>query len=227
MPGPVAGIFFYLYLIVAIFSRKIVGWEVQDRAAADLAATLIRQAVLSESCITRPVVLHADNGSPMKGATMKTTMEKPGITPSYSRPRFSNNNPFSEARFRTCKYRPNWPSKGFAAKADAQAWVKSCAKWYNGEQLHSAIRFVTSSASFRRTRVMLALIARRLPAAPFSLQKLGHKTQNDGQAKPAKSAAKKNVSRLPSRSGRNSGEVKTVDQMSPRCAAQVELPSFG
>ena len=121
MPGPVAGIFFYLYLIVAIFSRKIVGWEVQDRAAADLAATLIRQAVLSESCITRPVVLHADNGSPMKGATMKTTVEKPGITPSYSRPRFSNNNPFSEARFRTCKYRPNWPNKGFAAKADAQA----------------------------------------------------------------------------------------------------------
>ena len=121
----------------------------------------------------------------MKGATMKVTMEKLGITLSYSRPRVSNDNPVSEARFRTCKYRPNWPTKGFAAKADAQAWVKSCAKWYNGEHLHSAIRFVTPSASSGRTRVMLALIARRLPAAPFSLKRLGHKTQNDGQAKPA------------------------------------------
>ena len=126
----------------------------------------------------------------MKGATMKVTLEKLGIIASYSRPRVSNDNPVSEARFRTCKYRPNWPTRGFAAKADAQAWVKSCAKWYNGEHLHSAIRLVTPSASSRRTRVMLASIARRLPAAPFSLQRPVHKTQNDGQAKPAKSAAK-------------------------------------
>ena len=143
MPGPVAGMFFYLYLIVDIFSRKIVGWEVHERESADLAAVLIRQAVLSEGCLMRPLVLHADNGSPMKGATMKTTMEKLGITASYSRPRVSNDNPFSEALFRTCKYRPNWPTKGFATKADAQVWVKSFAKWYNSEHLHSAIRFVT------------------------------------------------------------------------------------
>jgi putative transposase len=143
MPGPVAGMFFYLYLIVDIFSRKIVGWEVHERESAELAAILIRQVVMAEGCIARPLVLHADNGSPMKGATMKTTMEKLGITASYSRPRVSNDNPFSEALFRTCKYRPNWPTKGFATKADAQAWVKSFASWYNGEHLHSAIRFVT------------------------------------------------------------------------------------
>jgi transposase InsO family protein len=146
MPGPVAGMFFYLYLIVDIFSRKIVGWEVHERESADLAAVLIRQAVLAEGCTLRPLVLHADNGSPMKGATMKVTMEKLGITASYSRPRVSNDNPFSEALFRTCKYRPDWPSKGFATKADAQAWVKSFAVWYNGDHLHSAIRFVTPNA---------------------------------------------------------------------------------
>ena len=146
MPGPVAGMFFYLYLIVDIFSRKIVGWEVHERESAELAAVLIRRAVLAEGCIARPLVLHADNGSPMKGATMKTTMEKLGITASYSRPRVSNDNPFSEALFRTCKYRPNWPAKGFATKADAQAWVKSFANWYNGEHLHSGIRFVTPDA---------------------------------------------------------------------------------
>ena len=146
MPGPVVGMFFYLYLIVDIFSRKIVGWEVHERESADLAAVLIRQAVLAEGCFMQPLVLHADNGSPMKGATMKTAMEKLGITASYSRPRVSNDNPFSEALFRTCKYRPDWPSKGFATKTDAQAWVKSFASWYNGEHLHSAIRFVTPDA---------------------------------------------------------------------------------
>ena len=77
---------------------------------------------------------------------MKVTLEKPGITPSYSRPRVSTDNPLSEARFRTCKYRPDWPTKGFATKADAQAWVKSFATWYDGEPLHSAIRFVTPNA---------------------------------------------------------------------------------
>lgn len=146
MPGPIAGMFFYLYLIVDIYSRKIVGWEVHERESADLAAVLIQQAVLAEGCIARPLVLHADNGSPMKGATMKTTMEKLGIIASYSRPRVSNDNPFSEALFRTCKYRPDWPSKGFATRSDAQAWVKSFANWYNGEHLHSAIRFVTPDA---------------------------------------------------------------------------------
>ena len=157
MPGPVAGMFFYLYLIVDIFSRKIVGWEVHERESAELAATLVRQAVLAEGCTLRPLVLHADNGSPMKGATMKVTMEKLGITASYSRPRVSNDNPFSEALFRTCKYRPNWPTKGFATKADAQAWVKSFAIWYNGEHLHSAIRFVTPDARHAgRDRATLA-----------------------------------------------------------------------
>ena len=146
MPGPVAGMFFYLYLIVDIYSRKIVGWEVHDRESSEQASALIRKAVLSEGCIGQPLVLHADNGSPMKGATMKTTMEKLGITSSYSRPRVSNDNPFSEALFRTFKYRPNWPTKGFATKADAQNWVKSFANWYNDEHLHSAIRFVTPNA---------------------------------------------------------------------------------
>jgi putative transposase len=81
----------------------------------------------------------------MKGATMKVTMEKLGITASYSRPRVRNDNPFSEALLRTCKYRPDWPTKGFATTADAQVWVQSFARWYNNEHLHSAIRFVTPS----------------------------------------------------------------------------------
>ena len=143
MPGPIIGAFFYLYLILDIYSRKIVGWEVHERESADLAASLVQRAVWAEGCTTRPLVLHADNGSPMKGATMKATLEKLGITASYSRPRVSNDNPFSEALFRTCKYRPDWPTGGFATKADAQKWVQGFATWYNAEHLHSKVRFVT------------------------------------------------------------------------------------
>jgi putative transposase len=81
----------------------------------------VEQTVWAEGCILKPLVLHADNGSPMKGATMKATLEKLGVTPSYSRPRVSNDNPFSEALFRTCKYRPEWPTNGFASVEAAAA----------------------------------------------------------------------------------------------------------
>ena len=106
LPGPIRGLFFHLYLIVDIYSRKIVGWEVYESETAEHAAALVRRAVLAEGCITSPLVLHADNGSPMKGATMTATLEALGILASFSRPRVSNDNPFSEALFRTCKYRP-------------------------------------------------------------------------------------------------------------------------
>src|SRR4051812_1069687 len=104
MPGPIRGVFFYLYLILDIFSRKIVAWEVHARESAEHAADLVCKAVWAEGCLTRPLVLHADNGSPMKGATMKATLERLSVIASYSRPRVSDDNPFSEALFRTCKY---------------------------------------------------------------------------------------------------------------------------
>ncbi|CUH40986.1 putative transposase OrfB [Jannaschia seosinensis] len=149
LPGPIAGTFFYLYLIVDIFSRKIVGWEVHDRETADFAALVLKRAVWSEKCLTNPLVLHADNGSPMKGATMKVTMERLGVTASFSRPRVSNDNPFSEALFRTCKYTPGWPTRGFATIEEAQIWVQTFVTWYNTEHRHSAIRFVTPDQRHR------------------------------------------------------------------------------
>jgi putative transposase len=157
LPGPILGSFFYLYLIVDIFSRKIVGWEVHKRETADFAAGVLERAVRAEQCLARPLVLHADNGSPMKGATMKVTMERLGVIASFSRPRVSNDNPFSEALFRTCKYRPDWPSRGFATIEDARTWVQSFVHWYNTEHRHSAIRFVTPNARHRgEDRTLLA-----------------------------------------------------------------------
>lgn len=141
--GPVKGLFFYLYLIMDLYSRKIVGWEVFEAEAAEHAAQVVQRAVLAEGCIDRPLVLHSDNGSPMKGATLLETLYRLGVVNSYSRPRISNDNPFSESLFRTCKYRPAYPYQGFVSLEAAREWIQGFVHWYNHEHRHSAIQFVT------------------------------------------------------------------------------------
>jgi len=143
LPTRVRGLFFYLYLVLDVYSRKIVAAEVFEAENGASLSQLVRRAVLAEQCITRPPVLHTDNGSPMKGRTFKATLEWLQIEPSYSRPRVSNDNAFSEAMFRTCKYRPDYPVDGFADLASAQAWSDRFVAWYNREHRHSAIRYVT------------------------------------------------------------------------------------
>jgi putative transposase len=150
LPGPALGVFFHLYLILDIWSRKITGWEVHDRESGDLAALVIEKAVWAEGCVTSPLTLHADNGSPMKAATLRVTLERLGVEASFSRPRVSNDNPFSEALFRTCKYVPAWPERGFAGLEDARAWVADFVRWYNGEHRHAALRFVTPDQRHNR-----------------------------------------------------------------------------
>jgi len=145
LPAPIRGMFFYLYMIMDIYSRKIVGWEVHPMESAELGAALVHKAVLSEGCLLDPPVLHADNGGPQKGFTMKAKLEALGVTPSYSRPRVSNDNPYSESLFRTFKYRPEYPVKGFESIEAARQWVGRFVGWYNDEHRHSAIRYVTPS----------------------------------------------------------------------------------
>jgi transposase InsO family protein len=149
LPSPIRGMYFYLYMIVDIYSRKIVGWEVNPVENAELAAKLLHKAILAEGCLLNPPVLHADNGGPQKGFTMKAKLEALGVTPSYSRPRVSNDNPYSESLFRTCKYRPEYPVKGFDSIDGARKWVRKFVWWYNEEHLHSAIRYVTPAQRHR------------------------------------------------------------------------------
>ena len=137
------GQFYYLYLILDIYSRKVVGWEVYEQERGDLASAVVQRAVLAEKCRKTLQVLHADNGSPMKGATLRVTLQQLGIEPSYSRPRVSNDNAYSESSFRTLKYRPGFPHEGFDNLASARAWVHDFVIWYNETHRHSAIRFVT------------------------------------------------------------------------------------
>lgn len=141
--SPVRGSFFYLYLIVDVWSRNVVGWRVHEEESSELAADLVVDAVRSEQANPRLLVLHQDNGGPMKGATLKATLEGLGVAASYSRPRVSDDNPFSESLFRTLKYRPNYPSKPFSSLEDAQKWVSDFVHWYNHVHLHSGIGFVT------------------------------------------------------------------------------------
>lgn len=146
----VRGTFFYLYLIVDIYSRKIVSWWVAAEESMDTAALLIERATREQSVPVGTLVLHADNGGPMKGSTMLATLHKLGVLASFSRPRVSDDNPYAEALFRTLKYRPGYPRKPFESIDGARAWVAGFVAWYNAEHLHSAIRYVAPNTRHAR-----------------------------------------------------------------------------
>lgn len=139
----IKGQYYKLYLIVDMFSRLIVAHEVWETENSEYAEYLIRKATLLQGIAGRPLVLHSDNGSPMKGATFLATLEKLGVQSSFSRPRVSNDNPYSESLFKTMKYRPKYPNKGFSSLEEARRWVKEFVNWYNYTHLHSGINFVT------------------------------------------------------------------------------------
>lgn len=143
LPTTVRGAYFYLYLFLDVFSRKVVGWQVYDEESSDLAAEVMRDICKREEVQPQQVVLHSDNGSPMKGATMLATLQRLGVVPSFSRPSVSNDNPYSESLFKTLKYRPGYPGQAFGDLTLARKWVGRFVDWYNNEHRHSAIRFIT------------------------------------------------------------------------------------
>ncbi len=145
----IQGVFFYLYLILDVYSRKIVGWEVFDTESAEQAAVVFRKTHLREGIAGDALVLHSDNGSPMKGATMLATLQRLGVMPSFSRPSVSDDNPYSEALFKTLKYHPGFPNKPFDSLQEAREWVAGFQHWYNEIHRHSALKFVTPAQRHR------------------------------------------------------------------------------
>jgi len=145
LPGPVKGMYYYLYLILDLYSCKVIAWEIWLEESAENASQLVRRAVLAENIGKKeqPLVLHSDNGSPMKGATLLETLYFLGIKPSRSRPRVSNDNPYAESIFRTCKYCPNYPLKGFGSLEEARSWTLTFVRWYNNDHRHSGLNFLT------------------------------------------------------------------------------------
>jgi len=145
LPASVIGLWFHLYLILDLYSRKIVGWEVHDSDDAEHAAHLVRRTALAEgiAALSTKPVLHGDNGSTLKATSVLAMLHWLGVKPSYSRPRVSDDNAYAESLFRTAKYRPEFPTKGFADLDQARAWVAGFVHWYNVDHRHSGIRYVS------------------------------------------------------------------------------------
>lgn len=143
MKGPIKGQFYYLYMFMDIWSRKIVGQEVHENEDMIKSSKLIEKICKAEGIEKWQLVLHADNGGAMKGVTMLATLQKLGVVPSFSRARVSDDNPYSESLFKTLKYSKAYPSKAFASLEKAKTWVDGFTDWYNCEHLHSGIKFTS------------------------------------------------------------------------------------
>ena len=177
LPAQVVGRWFHLYLILDLYSRKIVGWEVHDTDDAEHAVLLVRRTALAEGIAELKVkpVLHGDNGATLKALTVLAMLYRLGVTPSYSRPRVSDDNAYAESLFRTAKYRPEFPAKGFADLAAARAWADHFVHWYHQEHRHSGIGYVSPAqrhagddAAILAARHALFLKARDLNPARWS-----------------------------------------------------------
>lgn len=140
--GPVRGQFFYLYVILDVYSRCVVGWMVAVREGEDLARQLVAETAAKHGIQPGDLTLHADRGSPMIAGTMGDLLAVLGIAKSHSRPRVSNDNPYSEAQFKTLKYRPSYPGR-FGDLAHATDWARATITWYNHRHPHSRLALLT------------------------------------------------------------------------------------
>lgn len=158
---PVAGRWFYLYVILDLYSRKIIGHEVHEVESAEHAAHLVKRTALAEGvhAMVEAPVLHGDNGGILKATTVLAMLHWLGIAPSYSRPRVSDDNAFVESLFRTAKYRPGYPASGFKTLDDARQWAARFVDWYNHDHRHSGIRYVAPAQ--RHAKADQAILARR------------------------------------------------------------------
>lgn len=171
LPTVVRGQFLHLYLMMDVWSRRIVGWTVETMESADVAAALFKRTCRDGNVDPRGLVLHSDNGAAMRGSTMLATLQQLGVVASFSRPHVSDDNPYSEALFRTLKHTPAYPPRRFENLVAARLWVERFVAWYNGVHRHSAIRFVTpDERHFGRDHIVLeqrgALYARARRANP-------------------------------------------------------------
>lgn len=159
LPTTIRGRFLYLYLVLDVWSRRVVGFAVHEREHAAHASALIQRICRETGVDPKGLVLHSDNGKPMRGSTMVATLQWLGIVPSFSRPHVCNDNPYSEALFRTLKHTPAYPRLPFANLDAARRWVARLVAWYNSEHRHSAIRFVTPAE--RHAGADIAILGRR------------------------------------------------------------------
>jgi len=158
LKGPTTWTYYYLYVILDVFSRYVVGWMISERESADLAEAFIAETCLKEGICPDHLTLHADRGSAMTSKSVAQLLADLGVTKTHSRPHVSNDNPYSEAQFKTLKYRPGFPAQ-FGSLADARAWARPFFQWYNHDHHHSGIGLLTPAIVHRGEAV--ATIAAR------------------------------------------------------------------
>lgn len=140
--GPTKWTYYYLYNILDVFSRYSVGWLIAERESASLAEELIAATCVRQNIQPQQLTIHADRGSSMSSKPVALLMADLGVTKTHSRPHVSNDNPFSEAQFKTLKYRPDYPDR-FGCQQDARTWAAEFFRWYNYQHHHTALGLLT------------------------------------------------------------------------------------
>ena len=165
LPGPVKWTYYYLYVILDIYSRYVVGWMLADRENTDLARLLIAESCDKQGIRAGQLTIHSDRGAVMQSKGLAQLLADLGITKTNSRPHVSNDNPFSESQFKTMKYRPQFPQR-FGSQTDGRFFCRSFFDWYNREHYHSAMAYLTpetvhygraSEALSSRQRLLIGL----------------------------------------------------------------------
>jgi putative transposase len=153
--GPCKWTYYYLYVILDVYSRYVVGWMIAERESAALAEALILQTCLRQGIQRGQLTIHADRGSAMTSKPVALLLADLGVTKTHSRPHVSNDNPYSESQFKTLKYRPDYPSR-FGSQQDARAWANRFFDWYNREHHHTGLALLTpANVHFHRTQAVL------------------------------------------------------------------------
>lgn len=142
LKGPATWQLFYLYVVLDVFSRYVVGWLLTEKESSDLARVLVAESYQKQRVNPEQLTLHADRGPAMIAQSLAQLLGKLGVSKSHSRPYTPNDNPFSEAQFKTMKYRPDYPAR-FDSLTDAQNWARDFFYWYNNEHRHSSLGLMT------------------------------------------------------------------------------------
>jgi putative transposase len=153
--GPAPGVYFYLYVVLDIYSRCVIGWTLAGREDTTIAKNMMQEAYTKQGIEPDQLTIHADRGAVPTSRGLIELYRELGVRPSHSRPRVSDDNPFSEAHFKTLKYSPTYPDR-FAGFTEALAFCRSFFAWYNHEHRHSGIAYLTpADVHYGRTDAVL------------------------------------------------------------------------
>ena len=167
IPGPAKGRWFFLYVVIDLYSRRVVGWALHRHENAHHATELLETAAAAEGIEPGQLTLHADNGSPMISTDLAGLCQARGIARSFSRPRVSNDNPFSEAQFKTLKYHRDWPGR-FESLAEAEVYLRPFFDWYNGQHHHQGIALFTPNQVHRAEHLAIDKVRQAALDAAFA-----------------------------------------------------------